>query len=356
MIGSPGVDDPTLRLDQEQALERLHRSVTLSTTSGTAVTTDFPHIKQLALREVGIATGRDCRCVAVRERLAYVGIANGGIAVVDLANPAQPQVIGGVQNPKCTPSAITIVGSTMYVADQTAGVFALDLTNPRKPKVASVQSALAPQNTRRVLVSGKTLVLVGDHTFATYDVAWPRDPKPLAIHHRSRSGVGFFRGAALVGTQLYLTQGVLGLWTFDLSDPAKPVARVGLAATLDSRPNEKVLAETLAIYDGRAFVGTSSGVWVLRLAPDADPESEAFFTGPGTVRDAQGEARNGQLYLGVFESHDHAFFLFDVVAGTPRYLGRQRFSRSIDKLYGYGFAPDCTIAVAGNQGLLVTGV
>lgn len=344
-----------LRLDQEQALEQLHRSVAVAGTSGTAGTIAFPDHRPLALREVGIGASKDCRCVAVRDRLAYVGITGGGIAVVDLADPAQPAVIGGIANPRCQPAAFAIVGSTMYVADHDAGLFVVDLTHPRKPRVVAAQPALAGTQNRRVLVAGALLVLINEHAFSVYDVSRAREPRPLAYHHRMRSGVGFFRGAALVGTQLLVTQGVLGVWVFDLANPVQPRALIGQSVALESRPHDKLIADSLALYDGRAFVGTSSGVWVLRLQDAAPPVSEAFFTGPGYLRDhTQGEARADQLHLGVFDPFDHAFYVFDVADTRARYLGRQRYSRIVDRIHGFQFTPHGTIAAAGHQGILLT--
>lgn len=348
------MEDALVRLNQESELERIHRVVQVSGTSGTAVTTDFVAARQLALRPVVIGRGNDCRCIVVRDQFAYVGVAGGGVAVLDVSDPTQPAMIGGIQNPNCEPVSFALAGNMLYAADRTAGLFALDISNPRRPTVTATHPALVHTNNRRVLVSGSTLVLLNEHAFSVFDISSPTQPRPLAYHHRMRSGVGWFRGAAFVDTQLLVTQGVLGLWVFDLATPAVPRALVGAGVSLDTRPNERLVADSLAIYGGRAFVGTSSGVWALRLHSDAPPQSEAFFTGPGYIRDVvQGDARANLLHFGVFEPHDHAFYVFDVSQG-PRYLGRQRLNRAVERIWGFQFAANCTLAAAGVHGVLVT--
>jgi hypothetical protein len=166
-----------------------------------------------------------------------------------------------------------------------------------------------------------------------------------------RTAVGWLRGVELDGKRLHVTQGPMGVWTFDLSDPAHPFVIAGTEVRLDTRPNERLIVDSVVRFEQRLFFGTSSGIWVTRLGPDGI-ESEGFFTGPGTVRDlARGTVRDGQLFFLAMEPHDHVFHIFDTAQGV-RYMGRQRLSRMIDRIYDLELCEGYWAAAAGNNGVL----
>jgi hypothetical protein len=249
-------------------------------------------------------------------------------------------------------TSLVLAGSVLYASDWTAGVHVIDVADPAQPKLLATHAALMNTQNRRVLLSGHTLVLVNEHAFSVFDATKPARLQPLSYHYRMRTGVGWLRGAAMASSMLLVTQGAMGVWAFDLSEPRKPRPLCGIGVRLEGRPNDRIVTETLVLFEGRVFVGTSSGVWCMRLTPEG-PESETFFTGPGTVHEtAHGEARDGRLYLCAFEPHDHVHHIFDVARG-PRYRGRQRLSRVIDRIWDFAFGASDTVAAAGNDGLLI---
>lgn len=339
------------RLRDEDELKARHRVVTTAGTSGAAIAYDYKPCQPLAMREIPLNGRRDVRCVLRRDALAYVGIHDGGIVVLDTSEPRTPPILGGINMPGTDLTSFAIAGTTLYAADATHGFHALDISNPRRPRHLAKHAALAHTGNHRVLVSGATLVLVNDHAFSVFDVSTPAQPRPLAVQHRMRTAVGWLRGAALVGTTLHVTQGGVGLWTFDLAAPAKPRAVAGQEIRLDARPTERLITESLAVLGDRLFVGTSSGIWCLHATGDGAPTTEAFFTGPGTIRAGHGEARDGKLYFCAFESHDHILHIFEAAPGV-RYLGRQRLSRMLDRIHDFALG-DVAIAAAGTGGVLL---
>lgn len=346
------MDDVALRNRQEEELKARYRVVTAQGVSGTAVPMEFPSSKPTAVHGLQLGGKREVRCIARRDHLVYAGVWGGGLAVVDLRDVMRPQLVGKIEGP-AELSSLLLVGNTLYASDWSAGLRVLDVSNPAQPTVLATHPALAYAQNRRVLVHDSMLALVNEHAISVFDVSTPARPRPLAVQHRMRTGVGWFRGASLTGTTLLVTQGSMGFWAFDLSDPAQPRVLGGLGVRLESRPNDRVVIEAVTMFEGRAFAGTSSGVWAVRFAPTG-PESEMFFTGPGCIHEtAKADVRDGRLYFCAFEPHDDVHHVFDVANGA-RYLGRQRLNRAQARIWDYAFGPNDTVAAAGNDGILIT--
>ncbi len=335
---------------QEEELRSRHRTVAVHGTSGAAIAYDYKPCQSIAVREVAVGGRRDCRCIARRDNMLFVGVHGGGLAVLDITDPRSAPVVGVFAMPGSELVDLAVAGSMLYAADYHAGVHAVDISEPTQPRHAGMHYALTHANNRRVAISDTVLVLVNDHAISVFDIA-SGQLRPIALQHRMRTAVGWLRGAVFEGTRLHVTQGPMGLWTFDLAVPANPRPIAGQEPRLDSRPNERLIADSLFQFDRRIFVGTSSGIWSLKLPDVGPPESESFFTGPGTIRDASAEIRDGQLYYCALEPHDHVLHIFDTAEGV-RYLGRQRLSRMIDRIYDLEVGNGFWIGAAGPAGVL----
>ena len=344
---------------REEELKARHRIVTVAGTSGAAIAYDYKPCQSLAVREVAIGGRRDVRCVARRDNFLFAGVNGGGVAVLDITDPRTAPIINAVPMPGAEIVDIALAGKTLYAADYLNGVHAIDIEDPKQPKHLGMHPALTHANNRRVIAHGDMLFLVNDHAFSIFDISTRGQFRPIAYHNRMRTAVGWLRGVALDGKHLHVTQGPMGLWTFDLSDPASPHVVCGQEVRLETRPNERLIVDTLAHHDGRLFLGTSSGVWVMKMPDGSVPESEMFFTGPGTIREpARGRARDGTLFFGAFEPHDHELHIFETSQGSggARYMGRQRLSRMIDRIYDLELGDGYWIGAAGNAGILFASV
>ena len=337
---------------REEALKAQHRLVTVTGTSGAAIAYDYKPCQSVAVREVSVGGRRDCRAIARTGTTLFVAVAGGGLAVLDIADPRASQIVGTLALPGSELVDLVLVGTMLYAADYHAGVHAIDVSDRARPRHHAHHAALGVAQNRRVVAADNLLVLVSDHAFAVFDISKPGTLAPAGAHARMRAAAGWLRGVVLERARLHLTQGVTGAWTFDLADPRTPRPVAGQEPRLDTRPNERLICDALASHDGRLFVGTSSGIWVLRLPESGPPESEAFFTGPGTIRDtARGVVRGGALHFCSCEPHDHVMHIFDASEGI-RYMGRQRLSRMIERIHGLELGDDCWIAAAGNAGVL----
>jgi hypothetical protein len=141
--------------------------------------------------------------VALAGRIAYVTCAQGGLAIVDVSQPAAPVVLGSVDTPG-TGYDVAVLGTYAYVADGASGLQVVDVSNPSVPRL-------------RGSVDTEGIV---------YDVA-------------------------LAGTWVYVT-GDLGLTAIDVADPDAPV----LAGTTPTRGS----ARSISIVDERAIVAVNDGL------------------------------------------------------------------------------------------------
>jgi len=86
---------------------------------------DIPNLDGFRLKVVG--------------NTVYVAGIDGGLAIVDVTNPAAPVVKGVVQTPG-TPRGVTAVGATVVVADGSAGVTFLDASPAGLPTILGTQA------------------------------------------------------------------------------------------------------------------------------------------------------------------------------------------------------------------------
>ncbi|MCX5737445.1 MAG: T9SS type A sorting domain-containing protein, partial [Proteobacteria bacterium] len=98
--------------------------------------------------------------VAVLGTHAYVADRHAGVQVIDITNPAIPQIVGSVGTPGEARSVV-VLGSYAYVASYGSGLQVIDITNPEEPQV--VGGVDTPDYSMDVVVSG-TLTYVADNS------------------------------------------------------------------------------------------------------------------------------------------------------------------------------------------------
>jgi hypothetical protein len=72
--------------------------------------------------------------VAVQGDYAYVAIRRSGLEVIDIADPANPQIVGSVDTPGYS-VGVAVLDSHAYLADRSAGMQVIDVTDPAEPKL-----------------------------------------------------------------------------------------------------------------------------------------------------------------------------------------------------------------------------
>jgi hypothetical protein len=100
-------------------------------------------------------TGR----IAISGTYAYVATGNETLSVIDISNPALPQVVGSGVVPTYARD-VAVIGPYALVADVNYGLRVFDVSNPREP--SEVDYYDTPGNPEGIVVEGR-LVYVGDY-------------------------------------------------------------------------------------------------------------------------------------------------------------------------------------------------
>jgi len=152
--------------------------------------------------------------VTVAGDLALV-CGNGGLDIVDIADPAQPAVIGHVATFDVARMA-DVQGDIAYVSDLMEGVQVVDISDPTAPII--IANMATRNQTRHVAVAGDR-AYVGDRDgLLVFDVSDPAAPTDVG----SVLTPGTAYGVALAGDVAYVADGNSGIVSIDISDPANP--------------------------------------------------------------------------------------------------------------------------------------
>jgi len=249
--------------------------------------------------------------VAVRDGYAFVADASNGLQVVDVSDPASPELVGGALAPEYEhPSLgysvdVAIDGGVAVIAAQASGLHVFDITNPTVPiYVASIETldrALAVElrgsvayvadqsgglvvcdlsvpSEPRIVTSipaedynASDLVLFGDHVYMAggssgllqiFDVSEPSNPIRVGLSDEGGFGLRVQTDGEIAIVQDFFSDVVV----FDVSDPTRPEAVSVLGTPSPSR--------FLELFDRVAYVRqslTNSGFRAIDLSDPAHP-------------------------------------------------------------------------------------
>jgi hypothetical protein len=164
--------------------------------------------------------------VAIAGRYAYVSCGySNTLQVVDIGNPASPQVVASVQLPD-QPFGVVISGGYAYVADFGWGLAVIDVSNPHQP--ALVGHVAVPWYAEDVAVLGTHAYVADIVGLEVVDVTDPH--APVIVGHLATSGSA--KGVAVSrpgsGSPVYVgvtapTYPFSGtMLVVDVTDPAAP--------------------------------------------------------------------------------------------------------------------------------------
>lgn len=155
--------------------------------------------------------------VAVSANRAY--LASGEFSIIDLADPGSPWMYDGTLTAETDARDVAIRGSTAFVAAHSHGLQVLDVSNPDFSHI--VGAAATSGNALGLTVSGDLAFVAAEWGgLDVVDVADPTNPRRVGTVDPS----GEARGVAVRGDYVYLADG--DLQVLDVSDAANPV-RVG---------------------------------------------------------------------------------------------------------------------------------
>jgi hypothetical protein len=118
--------------------------------------------------------GINTRNIALNDSTAYVAMGSGGLACIDISNPAAPSIIGSWGGRS---SGVSLSDTVAYVAGPYTGLVSLSVTDPSSPRVIDSLYLSDTLWWNDVLVSGSR-AYVGGERVLTVDIA---DPANLVV-------------------------------------------------------------------------------------------------------------------------------------------------------------------------------
>ncbi|MBN2492989.1 MAG: hypothetical protein JXR96_00255 [Deltaproteobacteria bacterium] len=211
----------------------------------------------------------------------------GGVLVVDLADPARPELEGafGTLHPV---AALAVDGARAVLAGSQELVVA-EISDPSQPAILG--SATYPDlDAEAAALCGEHACVVSgalSHRLRIFDL---RDPEAiaelgsLALSGTSPKGAGI----AVDGQTAYVANGTGGLRVIDVSDPARPVELGACTSFAD-------FATDVALSPPHAIVAAGVGVYLVDIRDPSHPQAEAFCDTPGYA--SQIRVRDGRILV-----------------------------------------------------------
>jgi hypothetical protein len=163
--------------------------------------------------------------VVVKGNLAYVAAYGDGLAIYDVTDPSNPNLLGMADTPyDC--SDVALDGDYAYVADwHSPGFCVIDVSDPALPNVVGTAGDTPSPNYWKVAVANPDTVYVLDHYngVRVVDVTDPTNPELVGL-----IGIGGYAWDLMVqGEYLYVVDDINGLHIFDKSLTAEEPEEVG---------------------------------------------------------------------------------------------------------------------------------
>lgn len=231
-----------------------------------------------------IKTGHNASGVYVSGNYAYVTKGSSGIDVIDISNPARPNVIDSAHIPGKF-NGINVSGNYAYVADYDSGLMVVDISNPLKPGI--VGSTRTPSDAFDVKVSWNHAYVSDYAGLEIIDISDPLKPHLTG----SVDTPAWIQGVYISGNYAYLAEGVKGLEVIDLNNPDGPI---GSARTSDARD--------VYVSGNYAYVADyDAGLKIINVSDPAKPDVIGSLHTPGKTN---GVFVNGNYAYVVYEPLD----------------------------------------------------
>jgi hypothetical protein len=284
--------------------------------------------------------------------------APGWFEVVDVADPANPRLVSSMGPMAGSTTSVDVSGSFAYLVVYEVGLLVMDISNPASPQLVGTAPLPEPAG---VAISGEyayvtTMYAAVGHVDAL-DISDPTAPHVVStVEHR-----GYYGGIAVASDRAYIALGATGLDVIDIGDPLHMrfagalytsqavgvTARDHYAFLADGEGGFKVIdsefadsappAGDLRISDtlcgvavsGRFVVVTGSDLSTIYLVDMADPEHPVLVDYMDTVGSPTAVAFLGDMAY--VAEQGVGLLMVRIEDGTPpriHFMDRIRFSGS----------------------------
>jgi hypothetical protein len=222
--------------------------------------------KPYAIGATSILDGFVTDVQMVSDRL-FVTLDKGGLSVIDISDPTQPDEIGYTDLPGYSEN-IDISEHYAYIASGGAGLRVVDISDPEHPE--EVGFAYTDGYAHDVIVRDETAFMAGTGSgLRIVDVSDPENPHEMSGYDTP----GFARSLTVRDNTVFMTDGKNGLSVIDVSDEEQPEEIV----------NYELPGFALhVVSDGMtAYVTTSLGLFALDITDPASILSLGAFQESG---------------------------------------------------------------------------
>ncbi|MBE7504559.1 MAG: immunoglobulin domain-containing protein [Verrucomicrobiales bacterium] len=193
---------------------------------------------------------------------AYVAQQEGGLAILDITDPARPVRLGGIQTADRAYD-VCVVGDYAYVADANQGIQVVRVTDPTRP----VRVAGYACEALRIRAAGSLLyVAAGWSGLEILDISEPENPTRVG-GHPSPAWVEDLDVDAAEGLA-YLAEPPTGMLIVSVADPAHPMQ-------LGTHVSTSGWIWAVRVVGSRAYLGL--GVEGIDIVSVADRENPTFL-------------------------------------------------------------------------------
>ncbi len=218
-------------------------------------------------QEVGSIESLVIRGIQVVGNYAYLACDNPGLCIIDVSDPAQPELISYYPTTTFANGDIHVVGNYAYMASSLDGLFVFDVSDPYWPFLTDSYGSFLEQDFRGVYVADN-YVYLADWGFGLriIDANDPFDLQEVGQFPTE----GRSADVQVVFPYAYLTDGEKGLRIIDVSDMENPV-EVGYYNTAAFAL--RVFASNDLLY----LADTGAGFYILEHQPTAiDDRLESY--------------------------------------------------------------------------------
>lgn len=236
--------------------------------------------------------------VSISRDRAYVAYDGGGVAILNTANPAAPELVGFLSLPQLQNRAAGIFadGSTAYLAAYNYGLQIIDATNTTAPFVIGKYSA--PASVRNIAVQGDLAYTVdGERGLWIFAVADPKVPQEISFMPIPEA-----KGVFVADAYAYIAAGSNGLRIVNIADPHSPFIEGGLDTPGDAqsilvvdRPEVRPPGKYAYVSDG------SNGLVIINVT---DPKLPTLTSSLSQVGNAFRMTDNGPNYIYIAARQD----------------------------------------------------
>ena len=210
----------------------------------------------------------DALGVAVQGKFCFIAVKDDGLLILNITDPSSP-FLEGTYDPISRAIDVVVSGETAYVLDQYKGLYVIDISNVSDPeKIGDWNIGECEEG---ILRNDQLFVVGGNGGLRIIDVSNRSDPKMAG----SIDLEGTSTGVSVIGDHAYVSDYLNGLHVVDISDVTDPV----LLYTMDvDRGAEDVFA-----WDSFCLLlctGYYSALYIIDISNVEEPKIIGMYDSP----------------------------------------------------------------------------